>query len=72
MDFSVTKVEAMLRQWRNKSNGWHDFLSLGFDTAEKEKKRSSWLGLARLTRLSLRFRAATRTAPTGDDLMGTF
>jgi hypothetical protein len=72
MDFSVAKVEAMVRQRGNKSKGKYGFLSLGFGTAEKEKKRSSWLGLARLTRLSLRFRAATRAAPTGDGLAAVY
>jgi hypothetical protein len=63
MDFSVAKVEAMVRQRGNKSKGKYGFLSLGFGTAEKEKKRSSWLGLARLTRLSLRFRAGHEGRP---------
>jgi len=62
----------MVRQVGYMGNGWHDFLSLGFGTAEKEKKRSSWLGLARLTRLSLRFRAATRAVPTGVGLAGVY
>jgi len=70
MDFSVAKVEAMVRQRGNKSKGKYGFLSLGFGTAEKEKKRSSWLGLARLTMLSLRFRCPYRRWIGGSVLLG--